>query len=35
MILGIVFALVVLFLRGGIVEIVARLAGLAKRRTAS
>jgi len=35
MILGIVFALVVLFLRGGIVEILTRLAGLAKRRAAA
>jgi branched-chain amino acid transport system permease protein len=31
MILGIVFALVVLFLRGGIVEILSRLAVLARR----
>lgn len=35
MILGIVFALVVLFLRGGIVEIIARIAGLARRRKAA
>ncbi len=32
MILGIVFALVVLFLRGGIVEVLARIAGVMRRR---
>ena len=32
LILGVVFALVVLFLRGGVVEIIARIAGLARRR---